>query len=547
LPKERQALKIGIDLDNTIILYDQAFRTTAIERGLIEDNCVLEKKALRDEIRNGHKGEYNWQKLQGFVYGRGIQRAELFPGVYRFLWRCRENKIGVEVVSHKTEFGHFDTEKYPLRKAATNFLNKNGLLDKKCPLIQRITFTNTQREKIQYIKRSNFNWFIDDLEEILVSTELESQKGILFCNGKSANINSKKFVANSWSEISKFFFKGWSMEEITAMTVAINQGGQVRKIEKLKGRGNSIVIKTCLKGGHKSILKIYPQLDGNNRLLTEYRSTTILNNLALDCVQRPISINKDLGIATYEWIEGGQVNKYGRREVEQLLAFLSQLHDMRDAEPFRSLSMAADSCTSCLSVENQIKRRLSELNKARENFPELEEFLRDKFYPAFREIVLWSRAFWPNGNSYNRPIERSELTLSPSDFGFHNALILKSGKLVFHDFEYFGWDDPAKLISDFSHHAAMNLSKEIEEFWFQESAKIYGHELIDRLRAVWPLHGLNWCLIILNEFKEDVWERRCSADNEKKWHRKEILSVQLIKARKKLNNLIMQYKNKHYW
>ena len=39
--------------------------------------------------------------------------------------------------------------------------------------------------------------------------------------------------------------------------------------------------------------------------------------------------------------------------------------------------------------------------------------------------------------------------LSPSDFGFHNALLDDEGKLTFLDFEYAGRDDPAKLVSDF--------------------------------------------------------------------------------------------------
>ena len=38
--------------------------------------------------------------------------------------------------------------------------------------------------------------------------------------------------------------------------------------------------------------------------------------------------------------------------------------------------------------------------------------------------------------------------LSPSDFGLHNT-ISKKNKLYFFDFEYFGWDDPIKLICDF--------------------------------------------------------------------------------------------------
>ena len=49
----------------------------------------------------------------------------------------------------------------------------------------------------------------------------------------------------------------------------------------------------------------------------------------------------------------------------------------------------------------------------------------------------------------DHPLDTQESVLSPSDFGFHNALLGPDGKLCFIDFEYAGWDDPAKLICDF--------------------------------------------------------------------------------------------------
>src|SRR6266480_4587472 len=48
--------------------------------------------------------------------------------------------------------------------------------------------------------------------------------------------------------------------------------------------------------------------------------------------------------------------------------------------------------------------------------------------------------------------------LSPSDFGFHNAIRRPDGTLAFVDFEYFGWDDPAKTIVDFLLHPGMSVA-----------------------------------------------------------------------------------------
>jgi hypothetical protein len=45
-------------------------------------------------------------------------------------------------------------------------------------------------------------------------------------------------------------------------------------------------------------------------------------------------------------------------------------------------------------------------------------------------------------------IDQKYLKISPSDFGFHN-IIIKNNVNYFIDFEFSGWDDPAKLYCDF--------------------------------------------------------------------------------------------------
>ena len=52
--------------------------------------------------------------------------------------------------------------------------------------------------------------------------------------------------------------------------------------------------------------------------------------------------------------------------------------------------------------------------------------------------------FIGQGVSWEQELLEQYRTLSPSDFGFHNALRTPAGTMVFLDFEYFGWDDPAK-------------------------------------------------------------------------------------------------------
>ena len=48
----------------------------------------------------------------------------------------------------------------------------------------------------------------------------------------------------------------------------------------------------------------------------------------------------------------------------------------------------------------------------------------------------------------NLNLQRKDLCVSPSDFGFQNTLISKN-IVYFIDFEYAGLDDPVKCILDF--------------------------------------------------------------------------------------------------
>ena len=90
----------------------------------------------------------------------------------------------------------------------------------------------------------------------------------------------------------------------------------------------------------------------------------------------------------------------------------------------------------------------------------LEEFLRDfdkSFDLAEKKLSTID---------FKRILPKSERCLSPSDFGFHNAICDVNGVYHFVDFEYFGWDDPAKMICDFILHPGMDLPNKYKKTLF---------------------------------------------------------------------------------
>lgn len=162
-------MRIGLDFDNTIIRYDEVFRFAAIARGLIPPSFCGGKQAVRDAIRLLPEGEFSWQKLQGHIYGKGIGGAVPFDGLDRFLERAKARGDVVVVVSHKTEYGHFDPERVNLREAARAWMNAQRFFDADghAVLTDNVYFETTRAEKLARIAALGCHVFVDDLEEVL--------------------------------------------------------------------------------------------------------------------------------------------------------------------------------------------------------------------------------------------------------------------------------------------------------------------------------------------------------------------------------------------
>ena len=147
---------IGIDFDNTIARYDTLFRKVAMEEGIIDGNWEGKGKTeLRDHLRRQPNGEKTWMKLQGLVYGKYMDSAEMMPGVANFLMSCNVRDHKIFIVSHKTEFGHFDPEKISLRKEAMKWMQIKRFFDSQNFGINKdnIHFANTREEKVDKIYR----------------------------------------------------------------------------------------------------------------------------------------------------------------------------------------------------------------------------------------------------------------------------------------------------------------------------------------------------------------------------------------------------------
>ena len=120
---------IGLDFDNTIACYNDVFSSEAKLQGLVSDDWQGDKNELKLFLISQEGGKTLWQKMLGQVYGPSMQKDTLFPGLARFLFRCKLNGHKIFIVSHNTKYGHFDKTKTLLRDASLKWMDNQGLFE----------------------------------------------------------------------------------------------------------------------------------------------------------------------------------------------------------------------------------------------------------------------------------------------------------------------------------------------------------------------------------------------------------------------------------
>ncbi len=302
------------------------------------------------------------------------------------------------------------------------------------------------------------------------------------------------------------------------------------------------------------IAKFYYQhpFDKHNRLEVEFNSLKFLLANGIRNVPRPLVVDIKSGCAVYEAIEGSPINMddISIMFIREATQFLSQLKSLSSIPASGLLPDASDAFFSFEQAVSAIRERFHRLNSiAGESLIDimLETFLKNEFLPAFSTILGWLEKDKPEYIN-NHVLPRNKQTLSPSDFGFHNAIRSTDGQLSFIDFEYFGWDDPAKMISDILLHPAMNLTEFHKKQFVESLLEIFDDDvtLPGRLVFCYPLCGLIWCMILLNEFiPRDMKRRKFAASDP--FEEEDIKRDQLMKAENMLKEVLSHYESFPYY
>lgn len=320
-------------------------------------------------------------------------------------------------------------------------------------------------------------------------------------------------------------------------------GGEV-ELHPLTGGGNNRVFRAEAKGSN-FLLKVYFQHPGDrrDRLGTEFAFSQFAWENKVRALPQPLACDRQKGLGLYEFVRGRRIEpqEVTAETVEQALNFYLEINRYKQVAEARILPQASESCFTLEEHLQCVERRLVRLQTV-EAFSEFDrsavEFIHSELFEVWREVR--SRVI-EQANQWSLQLEAEiallDRCLSPSDFGFHNAILSDSGQLRFLDFEYAGWDDPGKMVSDFFCQPAVPVSLN----YYSKFVEAVVSELSEpeqyrqRMAILLPVYRVKWCCILLNDFLPVAGQRRSFALQVA--DREVCKAVQLQKARRALQDL----------
>ena len=498
-------MRIGIDFDNTIVNYDKVFKEIALYRRLIKKDWEGTKQELRKKIIRD-KNEEVWKKLQGLVYGKYIHLAKISEGFNNFFLKAKLLGAKVYIVSHKTIYGHYDKERVLLRKEALKWINKKKIFN-----FDKIYFENSIDNKIKRINSLKLDYFIDDLFLILNNKAFSKKiKKILFNKIKNKKLPENIKQLHQWFKVKDLIFGVENIKQIKVFAEYISKK-KISKVKRVEGQRNSQIYKIIYKSGLVGALKKYPDeiIDKRERLKREYLGLKLMKRDGFNYVSKILYADPNLNIIILKWINGEKPIKISNFDLKESTDFLKEIHQISKNKTENFPYNAVESCKSLKDIMDQIDYKLLNLLKVKNNSKKFKSFLRFIIKPTYKKLcnkMKSSKLF----KFFIKPIAKRNEILSPSDFGFHNSL-KTSSKIFFIDFEYFGKDDPVKLVADFLLHPGMTLTNVQKRVWLKNVSKIFVDDknFINRLRFFIPFYAIRWSLIVLNDFKTLNIDEHC--------------------------------------
>ncbi len=281
---------------------------------------------------------------------------------------------------------------------------------------------------------------------------------------------------------------------------AAELGARPLSLKRLQGGINNQVFR-CGQAGEFWVIKGYgPAKPGqNDRMQAEVEFLGFAAQAAPNFTPALIHVDRERRCAVLEHIEGKTFREdVGASEaaVNEAVEFFRQLNAQYELAQ-RSINLrAAEGYLSLHEHLNNVHERLNRMTCVH-LYPHLRphaETLLSQLDRALAETEKSTSSMISRGIVADT-ISPELLCISPSDFGFHNAIQSAKG-IYFIDFEFAGWDDPAKASYDFILQPRVPVAKQPSPLL--GALALENREIVSRrCKAIGPILELKWVCIQL--------------------------------------------------
>jgi hypothetical protein len=294
--------------------------------------------------------------------------------------------------------------------------------------------------------------------------------------------------------------------------------GRADALTRLDGGKNNQVYRVATDAGDAVVLKHYfsDPRDPRDRLAAEWGFLKHTWSRGVRAVPEPLASDATARAGLYGFVPGRKLlaTELKPQHIDAAIDFVLAVN----AAPRAPLAPASEACFSLADHVATVERRVARLAALDPDAPHVQQAQRlvdETLLPAWNAVkTRLTKDARDAGLEIDQTLRPDQCCLSPSDFGFHNALADETGQVTFLDFEYAGGDDPAKLVSDFfcqpeipvplNYHAGF-LTRLADGLELDEAGRARCRILLDAYRV-------KWSCIILNDFLPVGAARRSFAD-----------------------------------
>lgn len=324
---------------------------------------------------------------------------------------------------------------------------------------------------------------------------------------------------------------------------------EIISVNPANAGGNNRIYRVLTSSGVYAVKQYFRHhQDVRNRLASEYLFLKYASKVVPEFVPCAYTCNYDVGLALYEFVDGAHI-KPGEvtwQHVEQALAFFKAINQPKCKKFADKLPNASEACFSIAEHLNLVNERITRLHAVLFTIDESNQdavcFI-DELYRYWLGLAEKVKTEANELHQFDQLLDLDNCCVSPSDFGFHNALLQSNGTIRFIDFEYAGLDDPAKMVGDFFAQLAVPVPSAFFAEFVMETMQVFPdtQKLIMRAKWLRLVYQVKWCCIAMNVFLPEHMARRKFANAN--LDENSLRQTQLDKAKKILKTI--QQENTH--